>query len=81
MEKRSRRRTRDLVTQPAHDGQEHERSIHGPDTEAQDQSPPSLTSDLQHTAGPYSWVMFDRVSGLCRPAHFRFAPKADVRSL
>ena len=39
-----------------HDGQEHERSIHGPDTEAQDQSPPSLTSDLQHTAGPYSWV-------------------------
>jgi hypothetical protein len=38
-----------------HDGQEHERSIHGPDTEAQDQSPPSLTSDLQHTAGPYSW--------------------------
>ena len=40
-----------------HDGQEHERSIHGPDTEAQDQSPPSLTSGLQHTAGPYSWVM------------------------
>ena len=39
-----------------HDGQEHERSIHGPDTEAQDQSPPSLTSGLQHTAGPYSWV-------------------------
>ena len=34
-----------------HDGQEHERSIHGPDTKAQDQSPPSLTSDLQHTAG------------------------------
>ena len=25
-------------------------------------------------------VMFDRVSGLCRPAHSRFAPKADVRS-
>jgi hypothetical protein len=39
-----------------HDGQEHNRSIHGPDTEAQDQSPPSLTSDLQHTAGPYIWV-------------------------
>ena len=39
-----------------HDGQEHERSIHGPDTEAQDQSPPSLTSGLQHTAGPYRWV-------------------------
>ena len=49
MEKRSRRRIRDLVTQPAsqglsenesgcardiHEGQEHKRSIHGPDTEA-----------------------------------------------
>jgi hypothetical protein len=33
---------------------EHERSIHGPDTEAQDQSPPSLRSGLQHTAGPNS---------------------------
>jgi hypothetical protein len=31
-----------------------------PDTEAQDQSPPSLTSDLQHTAGPYKWVIRDR---------------------
>ena len=28
--------------------------------------------------GP-NWVIFDRGSGLCRPAHFRFAPKADVR--
>ena len=26
------------------------------------------------------WVIFDRGSELCRPAHFRFAPKADVRS-
>jgi hypothetical protein len=34
-----------------------ERSTHGPDTEAQDQSPPLLTSDLQHTAGPYIRVM------------------------
>ena len=72
MEKRSRRRIRDLVTQPAsqglseneigcariiHDGQEHKRSIHGPDTEAQDQSSPSVTFGLQHTAGPYSWVI------------------------
>ena len=24
--------------------------------------------------------IFDRGSGLCRPAHFRFVPKADVRS-
>jgi hypothetical protein len=27
-----------------------------------------------------SRVIFDRGSGLRRPAHFRFAPKADVRS-
>jgi hypothetical protein len=71
MEKRSRRRIRDLVTQLASQGlsenengrvrismmaKSNERSTHGPDTEAQDQSPPSLTSGLQHTAGPYSWV-------------------------
>ncbi len=43
-----------------HDGQEHGRSIHGPDTEAQDQLSPSLTSSLQHTAGPYSRVIHDR---------------------
>ena len=80
MEKRSRRRIRDLVTQLASQGlsenengrarismmaKSNERSTHGPDTEAQDQSPPSLTSGLQHTAGPYSWVSPDR-------------PKADV---
>ena len=39
-----------------HDGQEHKRSIHGPDTEAHDQLSPSITFGLQHTAGPYSWV-------------------------
>jgi hypothetical protein len=39
-----------------HDGQEHKRSIHGPNTEAPDQSSPSVTFGLQHTAGPYSWV-------------------------
>jgi hypothetical protein len=27
-----------------------------------------------------SGVIFDRGSGLCRAAHFRFAPKADVRA-
>jgi hypothetical protein len=27
-----------------------------------------------------SWVSFDRGSELCRPARFRFAPKADVKS-
>jgi hypothetical protein len=28
-----------------------------------------------------TWVIFNRGSGLCRAAHFRFAPKADVRVL
>jgi hypothetical protein len=45
-----------------HDGQEHKRSIHGPDTEAQDQSSPSVTFGLQHTAGPYRWVISDVLS-------------------
>ena len=76
MEKRSRRRTRDLVTQPASQGlSENEngcarismmaRSTNAPfraDTEAQDQSPPSLTSGLQHTAGPYRWVNRDEAA-------------------
>ena len=26
------------------------------------------------------WVIFDRGSELCRPAHFHFAAKVDVRS-
>jgi hypothetical protein len=71
MEKRSRRRIRDLVTLLAFRGLSQnaigcarismmaksiKRSTHGPDTEAQDQSPPSLISGLQHTAGPYRWV-------------------------
>ena len=51
-----------------HDGQEHECSIHGPDTEAQDQSPSSLKSGLQHTAGPYSWVKTGRVNQPARTA-------------
>jgi len=45
-----------------HSGQEQQRSTHGPDTEVQDQSPPSLTFDLQHTAGPYSRVRIDLFS-------------------
>ncbi len=68
MEKRSRRRTRDPVTLLAAQGlSENEigcarismmarsknRSIQGPDTEAQDQTFPFITSGLQHTAGPY----------------------------
>jgi hypothetical protein len=39
-----------------HGGQEHKRSVRGPDTEAQDLFPPFLTSGLQRTAGPYRWV-------------------------
>ena len=27
-----------------------------------------------------AWVIIDRDSELCRPTHFRFVPKADVRS-
>ncbi len=42
-----------------HDGQEQNRSIQGPDTEAQDQPSPFDTSGLQHTAGPYKWVKTD----------------------
>ena len=33
-----------------HNGREHERAVQGPDTEAQDQSSPSVKSGLQHTA-------------------------------
>jgi hypothetical protein len=39
-----------------HGGQEHKRSVRGPDTEAQDLFPPFLTSGLQRTAGPYKSV-------------------------
>ncbi len=45
-----------------HDGQEQNRSIQGPDTEARDQTPPFVTSGLQHTAGPYSWVINRRAA-------------------
>jgi hypothetical protein len=51
-----------------HNGQEHERSIHGPDTEAQDQSPPLLKSGLQHTAGPYSLGHDERRLRRSRPS-------------
>ena len=57
-----------------HDGQEHECSIHGPDTEAQDQSPSSLKSGLQHTAGPYKRVIRDASPALDGGT----APKADT---
>jgi hypothetical protein len=59
-----------------HDGQEHERSIHGPDTEAQDQSPPSFTFGLQHTAGPYSWVITAGLVAGDKHLHVRLALKA-----
>ena len=54
-----------------HDGQEHERSIHGPDTEAQDQSPhhSHLTCNTRpvHTVGSNCKEPTQR-------AHFRVAP-------
>ena len=37
-------------------------------------------SDAKATPGSRSGGKFDRGSELWRPAHFRFAPKADVRS-
>ena len=58
-----------------HDGQEHKRSIHGPDTEAQDQSSPSVTFGLQHTAGPYSWVRLCLLGRSLR--HVSFTPDSD----
>ena len=59
-----------------HDGQEHKRSIHGPDTEAQDQSSPSVTFGLQHTAGPYSWVIFDRDAASSMFRHVGCTPES-----
>jgi hypothetical protein len=71
MEKRSRRRIRDLVTQLASQGLSENEigcariSMMAKSTNAlftgriqkrKTNNPPSLTSDLQHTAGPYSWV-------------------------
>jgi hypothetical protein len=61
-----------------HDGQEHKRSIHGPDTEAQDQSSPSVTFGLQHTAGPYSRVIFDWDEASGRSHHVGYAPESDL---
>jgi hypothetical protein len=46
-----------------HDGQEHKRSMQGPDTDAQDHPLHLFTSGLQRTAGPYRWVK-RRNSGL-----------------
>jgi hypothetical protein len=36
-----------------HNGQEHKRSMQGPDTDAQDHPLHLFTSGLQRTAGPY----------------------------
>lgn len=71
MEKRSRRRVRDLVTHLAFEGlAENEigcarismvarsnRSTNGPDTDEQDHLLPLNRFSLQRTAGPYNWVM------------------------
>jgi hypothetical protein len=89
MEKRSRRRIRDLVTQLASQGlsenengrarismmaKSNERSTHGPDTEAQDQSPHhshlACNTRPVHTDGSTS------VFGRCL-LHARFSPDID----
>jgi hypothetical protein len=46
-----------------HDGQERKRSVHGPDTEAQDLSPPIIIFGLQRAAGPYSRVKTGKAQG------------------
>jgi hypothetical protein len=80
MEKRSRRRTRDLVTQAASqrlsdneigcagisNGREHKRSMQGPDTDAEDQPPPLFTFCLHRTASPYIGQIPDRSIPSCR---------------
>jgi hypothetical protein len=81
MEKRSRRRIRDLVTHLAFQGLAENEigcariSIVAKSTNAlftgriqKRKTPPSLTSDLQHTAGPYRWVNRDRVEPAAGPA-------------
>src|SRR5271155_3911690 len=82
MEKRSRRRTRDLVTQPASQGLSQNeigcvrismmaRSINAP-LKGRIQKRKTnhlqiIRSHLQHTAGPYSWVKrYRRISRLGR---------------
>ena len=93
MEKRSRRRTRDLVTQPASQGlSENEngcvrismmaRSINAP-LKGRIQKRKTnhlqiIRSHLQHTAGPYSWVTSDRVEPAAGPAMSASHPKATV---
>ena len=74
MEKRSRRRTRDLVTQPASQGLSENkngcarismmaRSINAPlkgrIQKRKTNHVQIIRSHLQHTAGPYRWVIFD----------------------
>jgi hypothetical protein len=96
MEKRSRRRIRDLVTQLASQGlsenengrarismmaKSNERSTHGPDTEAQDQSPPSLTSGLQHTKSDVRVMsVFLSIATKSRTSHHvGSGPLSDIR--
>jgi hypothetical protein len=61
-----------------HGGQEHKRSVRGPDTEAQDLFPPFLTSGLQRTAGPYRWVKSGKAQS--EQMFSALPPKADVQS-
>ena len=91
MEKRSRRRTRDLVTQPASQGlSENEngcvrismmaRSINAP-LKGRIQKRKTnylqiIRSHLQHTAGPYRRVIFDRVQRTLPPGPLPLHPKS-----
>jgi hypothetical protein len=53
------------MTRPhIHDGQERKRSVHGPDTEAQDLSPPIIIFGLQRAAGPVRLKDEHKISGL-----------------
>ena len=62
-----------------HNGQEHKRSVQGPDTEPQDLSLPFIKSDLQRTAGPYSRVIRDQMLSPPVSHQVRSRLKADLR--
>src|SRR5438552_19150783 len=87
---RSSRRVRTLVTQLAHSRliRESDRmsaDIHdGPEQMLQSEAgysnarphQPGRRNLLHRTAGPYSWVIFDRFAGACGLVDVTFTPKA-----
>ena len=93
MEKRSRRRIRDLVARPASLGlSENETGCARISMMARNTNVPFkgriqkrktyhlqiITFGLQRAAGPYSWVIFDRVQRGLPIGPFRLAPRADI---